>query len=184
MQATPSTSDRLGSNAAKYLRLFDDLQNSGTKRLPNTAPDSPEVNGRNTKHKRTLFGFRFVQGLQLALSDGSTRVGALPFRRYSWRRRQVEPPKPCAVVTWDGGHYCDSLNILRLNVRSFSDTPSFGVFAGQRLPTSSSFTTSSNKYCYFFHSLPSMLRNLTCTRMFRFSVTGPKINFKNLCTAA
>ena len=146
MQATPSTLDRLGSNAAKYLRLFDDLQNYGTNGLPNTALDSPEVNGRNTKCKRTLFGFRVVQGLQLALSDGSTRVGVLPFRCSTWIRRQIEPPKLCEVLTRDDGHYCDiyhSLNALRLNVGSFSDTPSFAVFAGQRLPTPSGFTTRS-----------------------------------------
>jgi hypothetical protein len=183
MQATPSTSDRLGSNAAKYLRLFDDLQNSGTNGLQNTALDSPEVNGRNTKSKKTQFGFRVVQWLQLAFSNGSTRVGALPFRRYSWRRRQIEPPQLCGVVTWDDGHYCDSygcLNALRLNVGSFSDTPSFDVFAGQRLPTPSGFTTRSNKYCYFFHSVPNMLRIWSCMRMLHFSVPGLKINFKNL----
>jgi hypothetical protein len=149
MQATPSTSDRLWSNAAKYLRLSDDLQNSGSNGLPNTALDSPAVNGRNTKRKRTPFGFRVFQGLQLALSNGSTRVVPLPFRRYSWRRRQIEPPKLCGVVTWDDSHYCDSyhcLNALRVNVESFSGVPSFDVFAGQRLPTPSGFTTRSNKY--------------------------------------
>ena len=154
---------------------------------PKYSAGQPGSEWKKHKHKSTLFGFRVVQGLQLAFSDGSTRVGALPFRRYSWRRRQIEPPKLCGVVSWDNRHYCDSyrcMNAMRVNVGSFSDVPSFDVFAGQRLPTPSCSATRSNKHCYFFHSVPSMLRNWSCSSMFQCSVTGLKVHFKNWCSAA